>query len=189
MARYSSKERYSYLQQLVTEFQDSSSQDAKKQVLANLGNFAYDPINYDHFRNLNIIALFLDQLDEEDEELIEFAIGGLCNLCLDKKNKDFILQNSNVKKIVNCLSSPREETVLSALTTLIFLVTPESKSEIVTPSVVDCIIRFQKSSNKRLSNLANVFLEDYCTHQQIEAVKKLKPVGSSSSSSEDTFKS
>lgn len=187
MAKYSSKERYSYLQQLVTEFQDSSSEDAKKQVLANLGNFAYDPINYDHFRNLNIVALFLDQLDEEDEDLVEFSIGGLCNLSLDKKNKEFILQKHGVKKIINCLSSAREETVLSALTTLMFLITPTSKSEIVTASVVDCVIRFKKSSNKRLSNLASVFLEDFCTQQMIEAIEKLKATDDSSSTQEHLF--
>ena len=33
--------------------------EAKHQVLANLANFAYDPINYEHIRKLNILDLFL----------------------------------------------------------------------------------------------------------------------------------
>jgi len=33
--------------------------DAKLQVLANLANFAYDPINYEYLRQLNALDLFL----------------------------------------------------------------------------------------------------------------------------------
>ena len=51
--------RFRYLQALVTEFQDTNKQEHKLQVLANLANFAYDPINYEHFRRLNILDLFL----------------------------------------------------------------------------------------------------------------------------------
>ena len=32
---------------------------AKEEILANLANFAYDPINYDHFRKLNVVDLFM----------------------------------------------------------------------------------------------------------------------------------
>ena len=79
--------RFNYLQALVTEFQDTHKQgtgartlrksfnctqkkkmkcnislknlDSKRQILANLANFAYDPINYEFFRRLNILDLFL----------------------------------------------------------------------------------------------------------------------------------
>ncbi|XP_013002491.1 armadillo repeat-containing protein 7 isoform X5 [Cavia porcellus] len=44
--------RLAYLQALVTEFQETESQDAKEQVLANLANFAYDPSNYEYLRQL-----------------------------------------------------------------------------------------------------------------------------------------
>lgn len=50
-------------------------------MLANLANFAYDPINYDHLHKLNVLDLFLDSLTESDPKLIEFALGGLCNCC------------------------------------------------------------------------------------------------------------
>lgn len=58
--------------------------DAKEQVLANLANFAYDPINYGYIRQLNIIDLFLGALSERNPRLVRFAIGGLCNLCPGK---------------------------------------------------------------------------------------------------------
>ncbi|XP_040312307.1 armadillo repeat-containing protein 7 isoform X2 [Herpailurus yagouaroundi] len=69
--------RLGYLQALVTEFQETESQDAKEQVLANLANFAYDPNNYQYLRQLQVLDLFLDSLSEENENLVEFAIGAL----------------------------------------------------------------------------------------------------------------
>ena len=41
---------------LLTGFLFSGS---KEEILANLANFAYDPINYEHFRKLNVVDLFL----------------------------------------------------------------------------------------------------------------------------------
>ena len=38
---------------------DYRSTDAREQVLGNLANFAYDPINYEYMRQLNVIDLFL----------------------------------------------------------------------------------------------------------------------------------
>lgn len=52
-----------------------STADAKEQVLANLANFAYDPANYQYLRQLQVLDLFLDSLSEENETLVEFAIG------------------------------------------------------------------------------------------------------------------
>ncbi|XP_035944605.1 armadillo repeat-containing protein 7 isoform X4 [Halichoerus grypus] len=72
--------RLGYLQALVTEFQETESQDAKEQVLANLANFAYDPNNYQYLRQLQVLDLFLDSLSEENETLVEFAIG-LTHVC------------------------------------------------------------------------------------------------------------
>ena len=38
--------------------------DAKCQVLANLANFAYDPINYPHLKKLNVAELFLGKFSK-----------------------------------------------------------------------------------------------------------------------------
>lgn len=51
-------------------------------MLANLANFAYDPINYPWFRRLKIIDIFLNQASERTQALQSFAVSGLCNLAL-----------------------------------------------------------------------------------------------------------
>ncbi|TEA30777.1 hypothetical protein DBR06_SOUSAS4110245, partial [Sousa chinensis] len=161
--------RLGYLQALVTEFQATESQDAKEQVLANLANFAYDPSNYQYLRQLQVLDLFLDSLSEENETLVEFAIGGLCNLCSDRANKEHILQTGGVPLIIDCLSSPNEETVLSAVTTIMYLSSPGSGShpELTATPVVQCMVRFSLSANARLRNLAQIFLEDFCSPSQV----------------------
>lgn len=58
--------------------------DAQEQVLANLANFAYDPVNYGYMRQLNVINLFLNALSQSNPKLVRFGISGLCNLCLGK---------------------------------------------------------------------------------------------------------
>ncbi|KAM4673016.1 armadillo repeat-containing protein 7 isoform 1-T1 [Amazona ochrocephala] len=188
--------RLQYLQALVTEFQATESAgtvapygaalrgapradrclcvaEAKEQVLANLANFAYDPRNYEHLRQLQVLDLFLDVLSERSDTLVEFAIGGLCNLCLDKMNKDYILEANGVEPIINCLSSANEETVMSAVTTLMYLTTPQSRQQTTALPVVECMLRFSLSASRRLSNLATVFLEDYCTPLQVEEARSL----------------
>ena len=42
--------RPTYLKQLLEEYEcDMTSDEKKLQILANLGNFAYDPINYEYY--------------------------------------------------------------------------------------------------------------------------------------------
>lgn len=91
--------------------------------------------------------------------------GGLCNLCPDKANKEHILQAGGLSLITNCLSSPDEETVLSAVTTLIYLSSSGAGShpELTSLPVVQCMLRFSISANTRLRNLAQIFLEDFCS--------------------------
>ena len=40
----------------------------KLQIIANLTNFGYDPINYGFFRTLNMLDLFLNVLAEEEQD-------------------------------------------------------------------------------------------------------------------------
>ncbi|KAI8372511.1 hypothetical protein EDC96DRAFT_572739 [Choanephora cucurbitarum] len=77
-----SANREDHLKLLVQEYQVTESQDAKHQILANLANFAYDPINYNTLWDLQVIQLFLDALEEHDVLLQEFGIGGIANICL-----------------------------------------------------------------------------------------------------------
>lgn len=95
--------------------------------------------------------------------------GGLCNLCPDKANKEHILQTGGIPLIINCLSSPNEETVLSAVTTIMHLTSPGpgSHPELTARPVVQCMLRFSLSANTRLRNLAQIFLEDFCSPSQV----------------------
>uniref|UniRef100_A0A8C6WPV6 Armadillo repeat containing 7 n=1 Tax=Neogobius melanostomus TaxID=47308 RepID=A0A8C6WPV6_9GOBI len=168
-------DRFEYLQTLVTEFQDTDSEEAKEQVLANLANFAYDPKNYDYLRDLQVTDLFLDMLTEDNENFVEFGMGGLCNLSMAPEFRDFILQNDGINLITNCLSSRNEETVLSAITILMNLNTTDSRSEITQPGVLHCMLRFSLSESPRLKNLASVFLQDCCSEEQVaQAEQQMK---------------
>ena len=57
---------------------------AKEQVLANLANFAYDPVNYDYLWRLKVLDLFLNALEDNNKKIVSYAIGGICNICLGK---------------------------------------------------------------------------------------------------------
>ena len=163
-------DRPDYLQALVTEFQTTSDEKAKDQVLANLANFAYDPINYEYLRELHVVDLFIDciELDEDiNGNIVQFGIGGLCNLSADMQNRKAINEHPRaLSLIVRCLSSSTEETVLSALTTLIQLIDDSSRQHIVTPPVIECMKRFASMPNVRFKNLAEIFLADYCTQEE-----------------------
>nr|XP_055032079.1 armadillo repeat-containing protein 7 [Misgurnus anguillicaudatus] len=165
--RFSESDRFEYLQGLVTEFQDTDNEEAKEQVLANLANFAYDPSNVEALQMLQVTDLFLDMLTEENENFVEFGIGGLCNLSMDRESRDQIVQSGGIPLVVGCLSSNRDETVLSAITTLMNLTTAATRAETTATAVVQCMLRFSLTQNPRLRNLASVFLEDCCTQEQV----------------------
>ncbi|KAL4648596.1 armadillo repeat-containing protein 7 [Arapaima gigas] len=166
--RFPGPDRFEYLQALVTEFQDTDSAEAREQVLANLANFAYDPGNFEALRQLQVTELFLDMLTEESEDLVEFGLGGLCNLSVDHGCRDDILQSGGVALVTGCLSRRREETVLSAIGTLMNLTTAVSRAQTTQGAVLQCMLRFSLSESMRLRNLATVFLQDYCTREQVE---------------------
>lgn len=86
---------------------------------------------------------------------------------MDPECRDIILQSSGISLVTNCLSSRREETVLSAITTLMNLTTPSSRSEITDAAILQCMLRFSLSESPRLRNLAAVFLQDCCTEEQV----------------------
>ncbi|KAK1132949.1 hypothetical protein K0M31_014316 [Melipona bicolor] len=153
--------RYDFLKLLATEFQTTKSKEAREQVLANLANFAYDPINYGYIRQLQIIDLFLHTLSENNIKLVRFAAAAICNLCADPINKLYILRNQGIHLLTSLLCSQDEDTVLSAITSLIFLLIPESKNE-VTAELIEKISVLSNCENNRIKNLITIFLND-CT--------------------------
>ncbi|KAL6432509.1 hypothetical protein ACFW04_006824 [Cataglyphis niger] len=163
--------RYDFLKLLAIEYKTTKSKDAKEQVLANLANFAYDPINYGYMRQLQIIDIFLDSLSENNQKLVCFAIGGICNLCLDAINKIYILRNRGVKLVSSLLSSQNEDIVLSAISTLMFLITSESRKEITSSEIIKRMLEFSCDTNIRIKNLAIIFLNDYCEASEVEKIK------------------
>lgn len=163
--------RYDFLKLLATEYKTTKSKDAKEQVLANLANFAYDPINYGYIRQLQIIDIFLDALSENNPKLVRFAIGGICNLCLDAINKIYILRNRGVELVSSLLSFQDEDIVLSAISTLMFLMTSESRNELTSAEIIKCMLKFSCDTNTRIKNLAIIFLSDYCETNEVEKIK------------------
>eukprot|EP01098_Paradermamoeba_levis_P016922 TRINITY_DN9419_c0_g1_i1.p1 TRINITY_DN9419_c0_g1~~TRINITY_DN9419_c0_g1_i1.p1 ORF type:complete len:198 (-),score=51.51 TRINITY_DN9419_c0_g1_i1:169-717(-) len=159
-------ERPQYLQALVSEFQDTEDQDAKEQILANLANFAYDPLNYADLRKLNVIELFLDMLTEPSERLVEFGAGGLSNCCCEIENAKIIVANEGVENLIQILKSAHEETVLSSLSTLFFLcscsdptVSSSTKNGLKVPTAQEIVKSYSGSKNGRLKNLSSLLLE------------------------------
>jgi len=126
-------------------------------VLAHLANFAYDPINYKYLLQLNVVDLFLDNLESTNSVLKELAIGGICNFCLDPRVAK-IIRDDGLPLIMSCLSDTNLEIVLSAVTSLIYLLDCIPQNEIATPEVLDCMTTYTKSPHKRLVNLCTIFL-------------------------------
>ncbi|CAL5386346.1 unnamed protein product [Camellia sinensis] len=155
--------RLQYLQELVSQFQNATSEESKERIVANLANFAYDPYNYTFLRQLNILELFLDCLTEPNEKLVEFGVGGICNSCVDPANTAIVSQCGGIPLIIQCLSSPVRNTVNYALGALYYLCNASNKEEILKPEVVDVIRRYAAAGavSVSFSNLAQAFLDKH----------------------------
>lgn len=170
--------RFEHLQKLVCEFSDSSSDRDKLQVLANLCNFAYDPINYGHLRALNVIpTLLLDVVDEHLDGAtvrrsggdtpsaavlyVRFAVGGISNCCTDQTNMDLLMEGDAVELLTLALTAPDAVTVANALAALNLMLSPMNVNEICTGTLLDCLERYRRNVKYRdIANLATVFLDD-----------------------------
>jgi hypothetical protein len=171
--------RYEYLKQLIHEYETTDDDDCREQVLANLANFAYDPINYEYFRRLNVIDIFLGVLSKLDShlaskggsKLVCFAVSGICNLCNDDKNSKYLLkpENSLISNLLKLLLVPNVDLnmVLNILVALIFLNDESVKGQVFeffNKNLDECN-RFLRglcqSADKRMSNAVQVFIEDF----------------------------
>ena len=81
---------------------------------------------------------------------------------LEPLSREYIIRNKGIEVISNLLSRTEESIILSSITTLIYLHTPNSRQDIITPENVKHMVEFSKSSNCRIQNLALIFLEDLC---------------------------
>uniref|UniRef100_A0A2A4K3W2 MaoC-like domain-containing protein n=1 Tax=Heliothis virescens TaxID=7102 RepID=A0A2A4K3W2_HELVI len=144
-------DRESFLSLLVDEYLHSSSYDAKCQVLANLANFAYDPINYQYIRDVGVLDIFLHVIkNESSHQLLHFASAGICNLSCDPLNAEYIITQSGLKPIIALLKSSHDDILADTITTLYYLNNNQTKAEITTTEVIKHIRDIQKSNDKRL---------------------------------------
>ena len=42
--------------------------------------------------------------EEKDEQMVEFAMGGVCNCCADQLNMKYLLENDCIDFTIKCLS-------------------------------------------------------------------------------------
>jgi len=97
---------------------------------------------------------------------------------MDRACRDLILESGGVPLVTARLSSRREETVLSAITTLTNLATaPAARAQVTDAAVLQCMLRFSLSESPRLRNLASVFLQDCCTERQVAAAEQQMQAG------------
>ncbi|KAI4307698.1 hypothetical protein L6164_030857 [Bauhinia variegata] len=156
--------RLQYLQELVSQFQNTTDDETKEKIWANLANFAYDPYNYNFLRQqLNVLELFLDCITEPNEKLVEFGVGGICNSCADPANAAIVTQCGGIPLVIQCLSSPVRNTVNYALGALYYLCNESNKAEVIKPEVVDVIKRYAAAEKASLSfsNLAKALLDKH----------------------------
>ncbi|XP_042484189.1 armadillo repeat-containing protein 7 [Macadamia integrifolia] len=155
--------RLQYLQELVSQFQNTTDEESKERIVAHLVNFAYDPYNYAFMRKLNVLELFLDCITEPNEKLVEFGAGGICNSCADPANAAIITQCGGIPLMIQCLSSPVRNHVNYALGALYYLCNASNKEEILKPEVVETIKRYAAAGavNVSFSNLAKAFLDKH----------------------------
>lgn len=93
--------------------------------------------------------MFIDGLTEDDEQIKEFAIGGICNcVCgilyilfelIDDFFSEVILEDkAAMKSIIRLLSSTNENTLISTLTTLFYLSDFESSYKCIITILLVC---------------------------------------------------
>ncbi|KAF7831146.1 armadillo repeat-containing protein 7 isoform X1 [Senna tora] len=155
--------RLQYLQDLSRLLMFLVFSETREKIVANLANFAYDPYNYNFLRQLNVLELFLDCIDEPNEKLVEFSVGGICNSCADPTNAAIVTQCGGIPLIIQCLSSPVRNTVNYALGALYYLCNESNKEEVLKPEVVDVIKRYAAAETVcvSFSNLAKAFLDKH----------------------------
>ncbi|KAG7387355.1 Armadillo repeat-containing protein 7 [Phytophthora pseudosyringae] len=190
--------RHEYLQQLVDEFQRSPDILRKEEVVANLANFAYDPINYASLGRLRIMDLFLDILDADqdarvpcnDEEikqqgpattsspppsrkhqLVEFALGGICNCIPDPPLQQHFIDGDGVEIVAPYILEASVESVpassselnvtVSALTIAYFLLDSASFADITSDRFMGKMQSLHSHPVAQIANTAAAFLSRY----------------------------
>lgn len=152
--------REEYISLLSSEFYSTRNVEVQEQTSANLANLSYDPLNYDFLKEHCAHDIFLELIGTEYTLLILHGIAGLCNLCLDDRFHQFIIENSGVELITKLLKHQDDSIKINAVACLLFLIKPETKSLICTSSTKAIIEDLCLSANECLSKLAAFFVTD-----------------------------
>ncbi|CAG0920678.1 unnamed protein product [Notodromas monacha] len=180
--------RRNFLRELVNEFKETVSIEYKEQILANLANFAYDPVNFGFLTELNVDKLFLDCLTQEavnTDKLREFAVKGILNLCPDDFLRNRILTRGGMELVKEAVGSSEPETVLSAIAVLnefaVHDLQESDRASLLNPVFVERVLKLKTHPNPLITKLAQVFVEDHCSQALIRAAVELRNVASGSS--------
>lgn len=154
-------ERYKFLKQLVEEYGTTRNIDHKKQVLANLANFGYDPTNYEHFKELHIVDLFLNELTGDDEQFISIVLAGLCNIVTEEEFLHYIVKLNGIKLVSESIYSKNIEAQLNVITILFYLLNDENKVKFNESGILGKLEELKNSDDMRIKNLTIILLQKY----------------------------
>ncbi|EAT44731.1 AAEL003929-PA [Aedes aegypti] len=117
-------DRREFITLLVDEYYETSNLESQQQVTANLANFAYDPINWNHLKQAKAHDLFVEILNGSvDPALLVHAAAGICNLCLDTQVAEYLRLGGTLKRIRELIEryQTKSELVGHLLTTLVYV--------------------------------------------------------------------
>ncbi|KAL5286036.1 ARMC7.2 family protein [Megaselia abdita] len=159
--------REEYISQLAKEFIETNNIESKEQVLANLANFSYDPINYAYLKKSSVLNIFLETLKNPDKSLVLHATAGISNLCNCLEFQPFILQPDSQKDLKALLNTPDNSCDIKVnVVTILYLIISQNnhtKDLICTPDLVRAIRKLRSSSCINLRNIATLFITDFAT--------------------------
>uniref|UniRef100_A0A7S3G7Z6 Armadillo repeat-containing protein 7 n=1 Tax=Palpitomonas bilix TaxID=652834 RepID=A0A7S3G7Z6_9EUKA len=150
--------REDYLHSLVEGVRKAGTIEEKRKILAHLGNFAYDPLNFDVLIECRALSLWANVLKkEEDVKCKQYAIAAISNVCVDPRFGSEVFNHSFLS-VCSCLSSTDEETVLSALSVLYYLRSPATKRALQQKELVAAVQRLANAKKPRVRSTAGALL-------------------------------
>lgn len=78
-------------------------------------------------------------------------------------NAEYIITQSGLEPLIALLKLEHNDILADTITSLLYLHNNQTRSQINTPEVAQHIYHIQKSNDKRLVNLATIFLQDVCS--------------------------
>ena len=112
-------ERFEYLSALINEYESAQSDGIKEEVTSNLANFAYNPVNHCHLKQLGVHNLFLDLILSENICFNRIGIMGMTNFSPDPDISKFVQQN--LSSFTHLLNAIDNDIITSVLTLLFFI--------------------------------------------------------------------